>query len=239
MLICITCSSRSVLRWITRNRYKLSIIIAHQHLIVERRFFFHHRVNMSLHVLCISRKLIIFPTVLKNPRNACRRPSPVKYPARVRPSVRVVLCMRHKSVFRICFRTFNSCVNLRRNTSRLSERIYIVDQRFCAFRHIRRICRPVVHLQIDIHMIVRMPCGVIRSDPDSLQVRRKSCSSFILRSVFVHRSLSRWSHRQITSVLEEHQFQITFFCFGSRSFFICLQQLIRCLVRHCLSDVKI
>ena len=146
---------------------------------------------MSLHVLCISCKLIIFPTVLKNPRNACRRPSPVERPTRIRPSIRVVLCMRHKSVFRIRLRTLNACVNLRRNTSRLSERIYIVDQRLCTFRHVCRICRPVVHLQIDIHMIVRMPCGVIRSDPDSLQVRRKSCSSFIFRSVFVHRSLSR------------------------------------------------
>ena len=83
-------------------------------------------------------------------------------------------------------------------------------------------------------MIVRMPCRVISSNPDSLKVRRKCRSGRI-----IFRCLSGRLNCQITAVLEQHHFQVASLLITCRTIIISFQQFICCLLRWNLSKIQI
>ncbi|MNG12053.1 hypothetical protein D3C84_956380 [compost metagenome] len=56
----------------------------------------------------------------------------------------------------------------------LSQLIDVVEQRLMAFRQIRRLRRPIIHLNINVRMEVRLPRRSHRFVPDPLQIRRQA-----------------------------------------------------------------
>ena len=78
--------------------------------------------------------------------------------------------------------------------ARFLQRPYVVHQRGHAFVEVSKIRRPVVHLDVDVVVVVRIPGALYLVAPDSLQVRR-------------HVSFARRSYQKITSVLEIESLQ--------------------------------
>ena len=154
LFICITSCSRTVFWRIRWRRYQMTCSIIYKHLIIKDSFFLHHRINIVLHELYITCIFIVFPAVLDDPRHSCRRPTPAETPTWACPTERIVLCMCHKAICWLFSCAFDTCIDFSCNTTWLSQRINIADQWSSTFCHIRRICRPVVHLQVNICMII-------------------------------------------------------------------------------------
>ena len=79
---------------------------------------------------------------------------------------------------------------LRRHPSRRAKRINQIGKRQESFRQIADLCRPIIHLDIDIRMEIRIPSRIHIIIPYSLQICRKDTRR------------TRRIHQQVTSVLE-------------------------------------
>ncbi len=61
--------------------------------------------------------------------------------------------------------------------SRWNERPSKVDQRGVEFRKVTHLCRPVVHLHVDIQVIIPVPGSLHLISPQALEIQRKAVFS--------------------------------------------------------------
>ena len=70
-----------------------------------------------------------------------------------------------------------------------------IEERFMTLGEIRHLCRPVVHLQVDVDVVITVPGSLDVGTPDALQVCGKA-------------PWSRGGDQQVSSKLEEGRHQI-------------------------------
>ena len=77
--------------------------------------------------------------------------------------------MGHKAVC-LALAALDARIYLGGHTAGLAKAVDIGNERASGLRKVRGVDRPVIHLQIDIHVIVRRPRRVVGVVPHTLQV---------------------------------------------------------------------
>ena len=129
-------------------------------------------VNIALQILYVACVAIGVIGVLENPRHGRGRPAPVEAPARAGPAKGRILRMGHKAVG-LALGAFDTGIDFGSHTTRLTQAINIGDERLGRLSEVRRVHRPVVHLNVDVRVDIRVPCYTVDVVPDALEVRRR------------------------------------------------------------------
>ena len=219
LLIGIAGGTRTVLGRIRWRRDILAIAIANEQLGIQLRFLAKRRVDIALQVLGIARLAIGIIGVLENPGHGRRRPAPVKTPARAGPAKRRVLRMGHEAVG-FALGALDASIDLGGHTAGLTQAVDIGDEWLGRLRKIRGVHRPVVHLQVDIHVVVGSPRRIHEVVPHALQVAGELGV------------LTRGRNGQIATILVKHGLEQAALGLGSGTVVVCLEQLVGRLVRR-------
>ena len=121
------------------------------------------RIRRFLQIDSVAAEGIVFPNVLCVPGAAGDVPLPAVAPEDV---VRGA----HRPAAGILEPLVSLCCLL----AWLTETVDHPNERFVTFRQIRWFGQPVIHLDVDVRMVVRVPRRVVRVVPETLQVGRKA-----------------------------------------------------------------
>ena len=219
LLIGIAGGARTVLGRIRGRRDILAVTIANEQLGIQLSLLAKCGIDIALQVLGIARIAISIIGVLENPRHGCGRPAPVKAPARASPAKGRVLRMGHEAVG-LALGALDTGIDLGGHTAGLAQAVNIGDERLGRLRKVRGIHRPVVHLQVDIHVIVGSPRRIHKVVPHTLQVAGELGV------------LARGRNGQIAAILVKHGLKQTALGLGGRTVVVCLEQFVGRLVRR-------
>ena len=152
-----------------------------QHVVdVEVRFLLEQRVH-AIKQGRVAGVLVRLVHVLQDPRHGGRAPTPRERLTGCSPAVSGVLGVGHVALALadrrgLGVRRLRARVDLGGHTAGLDQTLHILDERLGELSHVGRIGRPVVHLEVHVHVEVgaprRVAVGVVaRGDrPDALQV---------------------------------------------------------------------
>ena len=114
----------------------------------ELRRLLHHRIR-ARQERAIGREQIVFPQVLREPRRAGGPQSRARQITRRREAPDVGDVMRHEPA--------RAVVHARGLAPGLAQRFEEIEQRLVQLGEVGHLGRPVVHLQVDVEVIVRIP----------------------------------------------------------------------------------
>ena len=218
LLIGVTSRTRTMLGRIRRRGDVLAVFVPHEQVHVQLRLLAECGIDVRFQVLDITRVTIGIIRILQNPGDCGGGPSPVEAPTRAGPSKGRVLRMGHKAVC-LALAALDARIYLGGHTAGLAKAVDIGNERASGLRKVRGVDRPVIHLQIDIHVIVRRPRRVVGVVPHTLQVAGELGI------------LTRRCHGQVTTILVQRGLQQAALRIGSSSVVICLEQLVGRVVR--------
>ena len=218
LLIGIAGGTRTVLGRIRGRRNILAVAIADEQLGIQLCLLAERGVNIALQILYVACVAIGVIGVLENPRHGRGRPAPVEAPARAGPAKGRILRMGHKAVG-LALGAFDAGIDFGGHTTRLTQAINIGDERLSRLRKVCGVDRPIVHLQVDVHVIVGSPRRIHEVVPHALQIAGEL------------RVLTRRRNSQITAVLIKHGLEQAALGLGSGTVVVGLEQLIGRFVR--------
>ncbi len=199
------CGQKRILRRVRRIGDQVAVGRLYQKVEDKFRRAFHDRIRSGLQKSLIAGERVMLPDMLTQPGRT-HGPDAPDAVSGCGESPDIAQMMHHP--------TAGAVMALRRQMAGFHQGLDVIHQRQSAVGQITHLGRPIVHLQIDVGVIIRIPRRRHRIVPFALQIGRQ-------------RSGPRTGHEQVTAVLkiERHERRIV------GSLFHFLQPLVRRHVR--------
>ena len=151
-------------------RYQCTIPFICPKIVYPEKGSVKHRIIILFQEVFIKVELVILPDILTHPDSPCREVMGRTFLGRSRIPPNIILMMCHPSTNIAAIRF--TIILLCRILSTRYQTLDIFYHRQMARTKIGRLCRPIIHLYIDIGMIIGIPWISKPFPPHSLQISR-------------------------------------------------------------------